>query len=253
MDTIQDLQDLLKHELKDLYSAEVQIINALPKMIETAQNKKLRVALNDHLKVTKKQRDRLSQIQKMLDMEEEEQPKGFFANLFNSGEGEEHCKAMEGLIKEGEKMMGEDMSPAAKDAAIIAAAQKIEHYEISSYGTARVFALQLGMHDVALRLQETLDEEYFADDSLTELAMADVNVKAGGKKVAATKGGGKEPAKKAPAKKVVAKAPAKKAPVKKAATKAPAKKAANKAPAKKAVVKKAATKKSAAKKGGKRK
>ncbi|HYD20793.1 MAG TPA: DUF892 family protein, partial [Flavipsychrobacter sp.] len=125
METIQDLQDLLKHELKDLYSAEAQIINALPEMIETASNRKLRTALNDHLKVTKAQKKRLDQVQKMLDMDEEKaETKGFFANLFGSDEGEEHCKAMEGLIKEGKKMMSEDMSPAAKDAAIIAAAQK---------------------------------------------------------------------------------------------------------------------------------
>jgi len=104
--------------------------------------------------------------------------KGFFANLFKSNEGEQHCKAMDGLVKEGSTLIKEDMTPEVRDAAIIAAAQKIEHYEISSYGTARAFALQLQLHKVANLLKQTLNEEYEADDSLTALALAKVNIEA---------------------------------------------------------------------------
>jgi ferritin-like metal-binding protein YciE len=179
MKEMKDLRDLLVHELEDLYSAEEQIIEGLPGMIEAAQNKQLKKALNDHLKVTKKQKSRLDQVKKALG-EEEEEGKGFFANLFSGGEGQHHCEAMEGLIKEGEKMMEEDMEPEVMDAAIIASAQKIEHYEIAGYGTAKAFALHLGLKQVAGLIDETLNEEYFADDSLTELAVGTVNLDAGG-------------------------------------------------------------------------
>jgi hypothetical protein len=104
--------------------------------------------------------------------------RGFFANLFRSNEGEEHCKAMEGLVKEGSALLNEDMSAEVMDAAIIAAAQKIEHYEISSYGTARAYALQLQLNEVAKLLEETLNEEYQADDLLSKLALGDVNLNA---------------------------------------------------------------------------
>jgi ferritin-like metal-binding protein YciE len=179
MPTIDTLEALLKHELKDLYSAETQIVDALPKMIDAAFNKDLKQGLQQHLTVTKKQKQRLDDIQKLLG-EEKAAPekKGFFANLFSSDEGEEHCKAMEGLIKEGNSLLSEDMNPEVMDAAIIAAAQKIEHYEISSYGTARAFALQLQLSKVADLLQQTLNEEYEADDLLTELALSDVNLEA---------------------------------------------------------------------------
>ena len=179
MPTIDTLEALLKHELKDLYSAETQIVDALPKMIDAAFNKDLKQGLQQHLTVTKKQKQRLDDIQKLLG-EEKAAPekKGFFANLFSSDEGEEHCKAMEGLIKEGNSLLSEDMNPEVMDAAIIAAAQKIEHYEISSYGTARAFALQLQLSKVADLLQQTLNEEYEVDDLLTELALSDVNLEA---------------------------------------------------------------------------
>jgi ferritin-like metal-binding protein YciE len=88
------------------------------------------------------------------------------------------CKGTEGLIKEGEKMMGEDMEDKVRDAAIIASAQKIEHYEISGYGTARAYAMQLGFEDIEQLLTETLNEEYEADDNLTALALFDVNLQA---------------------------------------------------------------------------
>jgi ferritin-like metal-binding protein YciE len=179
MPTIETLDALLKHELKDLFSAETQIVDALPQMIEAANNKELKTALNEHLEVTKKQRDRLNEIQELFgDEKVEPEKKGFFANLFTGNEGEEHCKAMEGLIKEGNDLLGEDMSTEVKDAAIIAAAQKIEHYEISSYGTARAYALQLQLNDVARLLETTLKEEYDANDSLTVLALSKVNLEA---------------------------------------------------------------------------
>ena len=180
MDQISDLRELLKHELKDLFSAETQLINGMPKMIETAKNAELKKALAEHLKVTREQKSRLEKIQELLDIKNEtkEDDGGFFANLFKSDGGEQHCKAMEGLIKEGESIMGENMEPEVMDAAIIAAAQKMEHYEIGSYGTARAHAEQMGMKEVEALLRKTLDEEYFADNLLTKIALERVNLKA---------------------------------------------------------------------------
>lgn len=179
MPTIDTLEALLKHELKDLYSAETQIIKALPDMVKAAADPELKKALQDHLAVTKAQKKRLEEVQRLLG---EENPvpasRGFFANLFRKSEGEEHCKAMEGLVKEGSSLLKEDMSHEVLDAAIIAASQKIEHYEISSYGTARAYALQLGLRKVADLLSDTLKEEYYADDSLTALALSKVNLEA---------------------------------------------------------------------------
>ena len=181
MKTIDTLHELLKHELKDLYSAEAQIIDALPALIENASDKRLKNALKQHLDVTVKQKARLDKVQEMLSDEkntQQEEKKGFFANLFKSKEGEEHCKAMEGLVKEGKTLLSEDMTPEVMDAGIIAACQKIEHYEISSYGTAKAYALQLKMNKIAGLLEETLKQEYFADDNLTKLAVGDVNLRA---------------------------------------------------------------------------
>lgn len=177
MPTIDTLHELLKHELKDLYSAEVQIINALPDMIKAADNAELRKALQQHLTVTKTHIQRLQEIQRTLGVENATpETKGFFVKLFKSEEGEEHCKAMEGLIKEGNSLLKEDMSVEVMDAAIIAAAQKIEHYEISSYGTAKAYALQLQLKKVTTLLDATLKEEYEADNSLSKLALSKVNL-----------------------------------------------------------------------------
>ncbi len=178
MPEMKNLKDLLKHELEDLYSAEEQIIEALPSMIQQASDRLLKNSLSDHLKVTRKQKARLDRIKKMLGKEEKEEP-GFFEKLF-SKEEKHHCRAMEGLIEEGEKMMEEDMEPEVMDAAIIAAAQRIEHYEISGYGTAKAFALHLGFRDAATLIDETLQEEYDTDDLLTQLAVGKVNLEAGG-------------------------------------------------------------------------
>jgi ferritin-like metal-binding protein YciE len=177
MKEMKNLGDLLKHELEDLYSAEEQIIDALPAMIENAANPKLKKALNDHLKVTKLQKDRLEQIKEQLNEEPGREDRGFFAKLF-SGEEPHHCEAMEGIIREGEKILEEDMEDEVRDAAIIASCQKIEHYEISGYGTAKAYAMQLGLNEVADLVDDTLNEEYDADDSLTDLALSEVNLEA---------------------------------------------------------------------------
>jgi ferritin-like metal-binding protein YciE len=171
-----NLQDLLQHEVDDLLSAEEQIIDALPKMIEKASQPQLKKALNDHLQVTKSQKERIQKVKSMLESKSGE-PKsepGMLEKLF----GGTKCKGTEGLIKEAEKLMGENMEDKVRDAAIIAAAQKIEHYEISGYGTARAYAMQLGLEDVETLLSETLSEEYDADDNLTALALFDVNLQA---------------------------------------------------------------------------
>jgi ferritin-like metal-binding protein YciE len=173
MENMNQLRDLLKHEIKDLYSAEEQIIEALPKMIEKANNKQLKKALQQHLQVTEKQKDRLDDVLEQLG-EEEEEGSGGILGMFKG----DKCLAMEGIIKEGKKLMQEDMSPEVSDAAIIAAAQKVEHYEISSYGTARAYAQELNLRQVEDLLKQTLDEEYEADDMLTELAESRVNEKA---------------------------------------------------------------------------
>ena len=178
MSEMKNLKDLLKHELEDLYSAETQIIDALPAMIEQAGDRLLKKSLMDHLKVTKKQKTRLDQVKKLLGQEKKEDM-GIFARLF-MGDGKQKCVAMEGLIDEGKKMMGEEMEPEVRDAAIIAAAQKIEHYEISGYGTAKAYALHLGLAKVASLINETLEEDYSSDNLLTDLAIGKVNLEAGG-------------------------------------------------------------------------
>jgi ferritin-like metal-binding protein YciE len=171
-----NLQDLLKHEVEDLLSAEEQIIDALPKMIEKATLPQLKKALNEHLEITKSQKERIQKVKSLLENKSKEQKSepGLLEKLF----GGTKCKGTEGLIKEGEKLMGENMDDKVRDAAIIAAAQKIEHYEISGYGTARAYAMQLGFEDIEQLLSETLSEEYDADDNLTALALFDVNLQA---------------------------------------------------------------------------
>lgn len=232
MQKINDLQELLKHELKDLYSAEVQLIDALPKMAEKACNPQLKKAFAGHLKVTREHKKRLDKVQSILNMEKVKESKGFWANLFSSEEGEQHCKAMEGLIKEAESLMEEDMTPEVMDAALIAAAQKAEHYEISSYGTARAYAIQLGFKKVYDLLSSTLKEEYYADDSLTALAVGKVNKVAekGEKetpvatKKAPIKSRNQSPSKPAPKKTLMKNVP-KRAPAKKTAAKKSVRKA----------------------------
>ncbi len=178
MEKMKDLRDLLKHEVMDLYSAEEQIIAAMPMMIEKATNPQLRQALEEHLRVTEAQRDRLDQVKQHLMGAEEAKEGGKKKGILGLFGGSQKCKGMQGLIEEGQKVMGENMSPEVMDAAIIACAQKIEHYEICGYGTARAFARELNLSEVAELLEETLDEEYEADDLLTDLAVGSINEEA---------------------------------------------------------------------------
>jgi ferritin-like metal-binding protein YciE len=166
---LKSLSNLLAHEIVDLYSAEEQIIEALPKMIEAAQNEELKKALKDHLKVTEQQKKRLEKVDKLLKQEDGSSEEEL---------GDTTCLGMKGLIEEGQKAMEEEMEPDVMDAAIIASAQKIEHYEICGYGTVAAFARELGLADIEKLLQQTLDEEYNADDLLTELAVGQVNEEA---------------------------------------------------------------------------
>ncbi len=170
------LKDLLVHDVHDLYSAEEQILKALPAMIAQASNPQLKQALEQHLRVTEQQRSRLDQVRQLLGAgDDSNQGHGIFADLFGSGI---KCKGMAGIIDEGQEVLAIDMDPAVKDAAIICAAQKVEHYEICGYGTAKAYAEELGLIDVAQLLQQTLMEEYDADDQLTSLAIGGVNRKA---------------------------------------------------------------------------
>ena len=164
------LSNLLAHEIVDLYSAEEQIIEALPLMIEKTQNQDLKKALKEHLKITEQQKKRLEKVFKQLEKEDGSSEESL---------GDSECLGMKGLIEEGQKIMSEEMEPDVMDAAIIAAAQKIEHYEISSYGTACAYARELELKEIEKQLQQTLDEEYTADDLLTELAVGYVNEESG--------------------------------------------------------------------------
>lgn len=156
------LQKLLTNELQDLYDAEQQLVKAIPKMIEAANSSELQEALKEHLSVTQNQVTRLEEV---------------FSALGEKAQ-KKSCKGMAGIISEGQEMIGEDLEEATMDAAIISAAQKVEHYEIASYGTARTLAQTLGNNDVAELLEETLEEEKEADRLLTEIAEASINVEA---------------------------------------------------------------------------
>ncbi len=148
------LQELLIEELQDLYSAETQLTKALPKMAKAASDEKLRTGFEEHLDQTHEHIARLDRAMEIL----EASPKG------------KTCKAMKGLIAESEEKVKEDASDAVRDAALIGAAQKVEHYEIAGYGTVRTYAELLGEEEVVELLQETLDEEAETDRKLTQLA-----------------------------------------------------------------------------------
>jgi ferritin-like metal-binding protein YciE len=178
MDKMTDLRDLLKHEIQDLQSAEEQIIESMPQMIEKAKNPELKKALREHLRITEEQKKRLDQVQMIMGEGEEQkegEKKGLFSRLFSGGQ---KCKGMEGLITEGQKVMKEDMNEEVLDAAIIASAQRIEHYEITGYGTARAYARELNLSKVEQLLEQTLREEYEADRLLTGMAVGRVNIEA---------------------------------------------------------------------------
>ncbi|HLO17193.1 MAG TPA: ferritin-like domain-containing protein [Anaerolineales bacterium] len=159
---MQTLEDMYLDLLKDLYSAEKQLVKALPKMVKAADASDLQRAFQDHLRQTEGHVERIERI---------------FAELDGSPRGKK-CVGMEGLIEEGSELMKEDAEPNALDAGLIAAAQKVEHYEIAGYGTARTWAQQLGYSTAAQLLQQTLDEESAANEKLTQIAESHVNMEA---------------------------------------------------------------------------
>ena len=159
MDTLEDLYTDL---LKDLYSAEKQLVKALPKLAKAAQAEDLRRAFNEHLAQTEEHVERIERV---------------FSNLNSSPRGKK-CVGMEGIIEEGNELTKEKVKPDVLDAGLIAAAQKAEHYEIACYGTARTWAQRLGYNDAAQLLQQTLEEESMANEKLTQIAESHVNVEA---------------------------------------------------------------------------
>lgn len=163
MSKINDMQELMHHELSDLLNAEEQILEALPKMIGEVSEARLKQALESHRKETEGQVKRLQKCFKLLG---DKKPGG------------EKCKGMAGIIAEGEKMMKDIKDPEIRDAAIIGAAQKVEHYEMATYGTMRTLAQTMGLNEIADLLQQTLDEEGEADKKLTAIAEGRVNQKA---------------------------------------------------------------------------
>ena len=159
---LETLHKLWVHELKDLHSAENQILETLPRLAAAASHDDLKAALQEHLRQTKAQLARLETIFKGLDF----------------APGGQRCKGMEGLLEEGKDMLSAEGDPLVRDAGIIAACQRVEHYEIAAYGTAAAFAEQLGQHDAATLLHQTLDEEAAADTKLSRLARKRVNFEA---------------------------------------------------------------------------
>ena len=153
------LEDLFVHELKDIYDAEIRITEALPKLAEKARNPNLKRAFQNHLLQTEKHVERLKSIFEHRGLEAER----------------EKCDAMAGLIKEGSSVLSAEGDHDVLDAALIAAAQRVEHYEMAAYGTARAFAHQLGDEYSAELLDQTLDEEKQTDQQLTEIAEGSVN------------------------------------------------------------------------------
>jgi ferritin-like metal-binding protein YciE len=159
---LESLKDLYLEQLRDLYDAETQLVDALPKMAEAAKANDLKRAFNDHLRQTREQVSRLERIFKTLG----EKPTG------------QTCKGMQGLIKEGEEMLKNKGEPEVIDAGLIAAAQRVEHYEIAGYGTVRTYAEMLGDEEAVKLLEKSLQEEEETDDKLTELAESHINQEA---------------------------------------------------------------------------
>lgn len=155
---LDNLTSLLEEQIKDLYSAEKQLTKALPRMAKKASSEALKTAFDDHLAETEEHVERLAQIAEMM----ETKPSG------------KVCKAMQGLIEEGKEVLEEDGEDAVIDAALIGAAQRVEHYEIAAYGTARAIAEKLSMSKVVALLTKTLDEESAADEKLTTISEGEV-------------------------------------------------------------------------------
>jgi ferritin-like metal-binding protein YciE len=160
--SLENLQDLLTDELRDLYNAENQLTKALPKMAKAANSEDLKNIFQEHLKQTEGHVERLNEI---------------FEKLGANSKGRK-CVAMQGIIEEAKDLMDEDAEDDVMDAGLICAAQKVEHYEMAGYGCARTWALALDRQDIVDLLQETLDEEKQADEKLTELAESHINEEA---------------------------------------------------------------------------
>jgi ferritin-like metal-binding protein YciE len=156
---VKTVQDLLLNELRDLYDAEKQLVNALPKMAKAASSEQLRQAIQVHLEETKIQVERLEDV---------------FERLNTRTRGK-RCEAMRGLVEEASEIMEEIKTPQVLDAALIAGAQKVEHYEIAAYGSARALAETCGHQEVAQLLDDTLEEEKQADEKLNQIALSEVN------------------------------------------------------------------------------
>jgi ferritin-like metal-binding protein YciE len=159
---IESLQELYIEELRDIYDAEQQLVKALPKLAKAATSDSLRALLEEHLDVTETQVQRLEEV---------------FEQLGSKAKGGK-CEAMQGLIEEAKSLLEDDSDPEVLDVALIMAAQKVEHYEIASYGCLRTFAELLEFEDQAELLQEILDEEKDADENLTEIAETNINLEA---------------------------------------------------------------------------
>ena len=151
---LESLRDLYVEQLQDLYNAEQQLIKALPKMARAASSEELKAAFEDHLGQTRQHAQRIETI---------------FEQMGEKAKGKK-CKAMEGLVEEGGEVIKEDMDDGIKDAALIAAAQRVEHYEIAGYGCVRAYATKLGEDDAAILLSQTLQEEKAADEALNDIA-----------------------------------------------------------------------------------
>jgi ferritin-like metal-binding protein YciE len=159
---LNSFEDLLVEQLEDLYDAEQRLTKALPKMVDAAKSASLKAAFQEHLRQTQNQVSRLEQVFQLLG----KTPRS------------KTCEAMKGLIAEGEEVVSATGDADVKDAALIAAAQRVEHYEIAGYGTVRTFAQRLGHNDAARLLQQTLDEEADTDKKLTSLAEGAINPRA---------------------------------------------------------------------------
>jgi len=159
---LDSLETLFVEELRDLYSAETQLVKALPKMAKRASSEELKQVFEEHLDLTREHVERLDEI---------------FENLGKPAKGKT-CKAMKGLIEEGSEVLEEQGEASVIDAALIAAAQKVEHYEIATYGTVRTWAEMLDQDDAVDLLQQTLDEESETDEKLTEIAESTINATA---------------------------------------------------------------------------
>jgi ferritin-like metal-binding protein YciE len=155
----ENLREALVEEIRDLYNAEKQLVKALPKMAKGAESDELREAFEAHLEETEGQVTRLERVFELLD----EKPRG------------KHCAGMAGIVEEGSEKLQEDIEGSVLDAMLIASAQKVEHYEISAYGTAMAWAEALGLNDVVQVLNETLEEEKAADEKLSALAESGIN------------------------------------------------------------------------------